>query len=128
LLPDANLNLHVIFLSLLVNDLVDSLDTNVNFLSLLRNAKINSFDAHVNFLGLLPHAFLIFFSLLLNAKIYSLDVLVDSLYALLNFLSLHPQVSLLLNNALLAQPLSVTLDFFDHPLPLLSLSILAALN
>jgi hypothetical protein len=103
LLPDANLSLHVIFISLLFNDLVDSLDTNVNFLSLLRNAKINSFDALVNFLTLLPHAFL-------------------------NFLSLHPQVSLLLNNALLAQPLSVTLDFFDHPLPLLSLSILAALN
>jgi hypothetical protein len=110
LLPDANLNFHVIFLSLLVNDLVDSLDTNVNILSLLRNAKINSFDAHVNsldalvnFLTLLSHAFLIFLGLL-------------------------PQVSHLLNNTLLAQPLSVTLDFFDHALPLLSLSIFAALN
>jgi hypothetical protein len=110
LLPDANLNLHVIFLSLLVNDLVDSLDTNVNFLSLLRNAKINSFDVHVNFLDafvnfltLLPHAFL-------------------------NFLGLLPRGSFMLNNALLAQQLSMTLDFLDHALPLLSLSILAALN
>jgi hypothetical protein len=49
-------------------------------------------------------------------------------HALVNFVGLFFHGPLLLKHALLAQQLRVTLEFFDHSLPLLSLSIFAALH
>ena len=49
-------------------------------------------------------------------------------HALVNFVGLLFHGPLLLKHALLAQQLRVTLEFFDHSLPLLSLSIFAALH